>query len=474
MQAEDMEVPIINNLNDNGDRQRPKGKDVFKDQQKESESSMESPNLEFEYGDTDTLTAELSELYSYTEEPEFALNRDYFEEDFRSHARAGGGSSWWWRSRGECDGGWTRLEVTDRDKRLKVPEPSSTWLRALQFWGFRAPGDEGAGRAASTCLRRRTASRWSGAMRAAPPRPMESPSSSSKGRQSRRSAFVDSLKETVLPKKQPLVKQDSLTRITKGPFKNGLTGRRGRRNPEDTTCIEGRWTPGPLASSSSPPPPPPLRPPTERVNFPRASPPQSQYSCVLGLPHRAPSDAQVSQLRAWKQETATSSAEEPVLVSTLLRILNKLDQVETLEDHVRPILKRALKVKQAMMQPNVPGLRSRPSTWISARRPGTSRRRSAPAPRASVVQQPPLLPRTRTGLHARDNQLQERAGPALELPETSQYSYAEMWLEREVCLQPIQWEAAAESVMEGNGEGLEEEEEEEEGSESYMSLWEQF
>lgn len=32
-----MEVPIINNLNDNGDRLRPKGKDVFKDQQKESE-----------------------------------------------------------------------------------------------------------------------------------------------------------------------------------------------------------------------------------------------------------------------------------------------------------------------------------------------------------------------------------------------------------------------------------------------------
>lgn len=32
-----MEVPVINNLNDNGDRQRPKGKDAFKDQQKESE-----------------------------------------------------------------------------------------------------------------------------------------------------------------------------------------------------------------------------------------------------------------------------------------------------------------------------------------------------------------------------------------------------------------------------------------------------
>lgn len=35
-----MEVPIINNLIDNGDRQKPKGKDVFKDQQKESEVNL--------------------------------------------------------------------------------------------------------------------------------------------------------------------------------------------------------------------------------------------------------------------------------------------------------------------------------------------------------------------------------------------------------------------------------------------------
>ncbi|KAF3859542.1 hypothetical protein F7725_021941 [Dissostichus mawsoni] len=121
MQAEDMEVPIINILNDNGDRQRPKGKDVFKDLQKESESSMESPNLEFEYGDTDALTAELSELYSYTEEPEFALNRDYFEEDFRSHAR---GRRWIELKVEEQKTYVMRLldalEVTDRDKRLKV------------------------------------------------------------------------------------------------------------------------------------------------------------------------------------------------------------------------------------------------------------------------------------------------------------------------------------------------------------------
>ncbi|XP_061817359.1 striatin-interacting protein 1 homolog isoform X3 [Nerophis lumbriciformis] len=121
MQGEDMEVPLLNNLNDNGDRLRSKGKDVFKDQQKESESSMESPNLEFEYGDTDTLMAELSELYSYTEEPEFALNRDYFEEDFRSHDR---GRRWIELSADEQRAYVMRLlddlEVTDRDKRLKV------------------------------------------------------------------------------------------------------------------------------------------------------------------------------------------------------------------------------------------------------------------------------------------------------------------------------------------------------------------
>ncbi|CAG12134.1 unnamed protein product, partial [Tetraodon nigroviridis] len=81
----------------------------------------ESPNLEFEYGDTDALTAELSELYSYTEEPEFALNRDYFEEDFRSHAR----SRRWSElpleeQRAHVMRLLDALEVTDRDKRLKV------------------------------------------------------------------------------------------------------------------------------------------------------------------------------------------------------------------------------------------------------------------------------------------------------------------------------------------------------------------
>ncbi|XP_029616757.1 striatin-interacting protein 1 homolog isoform X2 [Salmo trutta] len=87
----------------------------------EMESSMESPNLEFEYGDTDSLTPELSEIYSYTEEPEFALNRDYFEEDFRSHVRR----RRWIELGQEQQRAYVMrlldaLEVTDRDKRLKV------------------------------------------------------------------------------------------------------------------------------------------------------------------------------------------------------------------------------------------------------------------------------------------------------------------------------------------------------------------
>ncbi|CAB1333736.1 unnamed protein product [Coregonus sp. 'balchen'] len=123
MQADEMEVPIINTINNNCNNQRPlpNGRDVFKNLLKDWESSMESPNLEFEYGDIDSLTAELSEIYSYTEEPEFALNRDYFEEDFRSHVR---GTRWielgQERQRAYVMRLLDALEVTDRDKRLKV------------------------------------------------------------------------------------------------------------------------------------------------------------------------------------------------------------------------------------------------------------------------------------------------------------------------------------------------------------------
>ncbi|NXI97875.1 STRP1 protein, partial [Psophia crepitans] len=81
----------------------------------------ESPDLEFEYADTDKWAAELSELYSYTEGPEFLLNRKCFEEDFRIHVRD---KKWTELDKNQhrthamrlLDG----LEVTAREKRLKV------------------------------------------------------------------------------------------------------------------------------------------------------------------------------------------------------------------------------------------------------------------------------------------------------------------------------------------------------------------
>uniref|UniRef100_A0A452TVK0 Striatin interacting protein 2 n=1 Tax=Ursus maritimus TaxID=29073 RepID=A0A452TVK0_URSMA len=48
------------------------------------QGSVDCPTLEFEYGDADGHAAELSELYSYTENLEFTTNRRCFEEDFKT------------------------------------------------------------------------------------------------------------------------------------------------------------------------------------------------------------------------------------------------------------------------------------------------------------------------------------------------------------------------------------------------------
>uniref|UniRef100_A0A7N8X6N0 Striatin interacting protein 1 n=1 Tax=Mastacembelus armatus TaxID=205130 RepID=A0A7N8X6N0_9TELE len=95
--------------------------DFTRNARKDSEGLSESPDLEFEYADTDKWAAELSELYSYTEGPEFALNRKCFEEEFRTHV-----SDKQWT---ELDAAQHRahamrlldsLEVIAREKRLKV------------------------------------------------------------------------------------------------------------------------------------------------------------------------------------------------------------------------------------------------------------------------------------------------------------------------------------------------------------------
>ncbi|XP_044144017.1 striatin-interacting protein 1 [Bufo gargarizans] len=104
-----------------GSPQPGKGREYNRNQRKDSEGCSESPDLEFVYADADKWAAELSELYSYTEGPEFQLNRKCFEDDLRLHVP---------------DKKWTELdvsqqrahamrlldglEVTAREKRLKV------------------------------------------------------------------------------------------------------------------------------------------------------------------------------------------------------------------------------------------------------------------------------------------------------------------------------------------------------------------
>ncbi|XP_068045424.1 striatin-interacting protein 2 isoform X2 [Anomalospiza imberbis] len=100
---------------------QPKGRELFRSQRKESEGSVDCPNLEFEYGDADGHGAELAELYSYTEEPELSHNRRCFEEDFYTQVPD---RRWLELDRAQqkayvmhlLDG----LEVVNRDKRLRV------------------------------------------------------------------------------------------------------------------------------------------------------------------------------------------------------------------------------------------------------------------------------------------------------------------------------------------------------------------
>ncbi|KAG9489814.1 hypothetical protein GDO78_005638 [Eleutherodactylus coqui] len=59
-----------------------------KGRRREPEGLQDGQSLEFEYNDADHMSAELSELYSYTEEPELTLNRRCFEERFRQGGEA--------------------------------------------------------------------------------------------------------------------------------------------------------------------------------------------------------------------------------------------------------------------------------------------------------------------------------------------------------------------------------------------------
>ncbi|GAB5568776.1 striatin-interacting protein 2 isoform X3 [Prionailurus iriomotensis] len=113
-----------------GKQTAPKGREAFRSQRRESEvtaktsplqGSVDCPTLEFEYGDADGHAAELSELYSYTENLEFTTNRRCFEEDFKTQVQ---GKEWLEleedAQKAYVMGLLDRLEVVSRERRLKV------------------------------------------------------------------------------------------------------------------------------------------------------------------------------------------------------------------------------------------------------------------------------------------------------------------------------------------------------------------
>ncbi|XP_036282610.1 striatin-interacting protein 2 isoform X5 [Pipistrellus kuhlii] len=104
-----------------GKQAAAKGREVFRSQRRESEGSVDCPTLEFEYGDADGHAAELSELYSYTENLEFTTNRRCFEEDFKTQVQ---GKEWLEleedAQKTYVMGLLDRLEVVNRERRLKV------------------------------------------------------------------------------------------------------------------------------------------------------------------------------------------------------------------------------------------------------------------------------------------------------------------------------------------------------------------
>ncbi|XP_043932132.1 striatin-interacting protein 1 [Protopterus annectens] len=99
----------------------PKGREYNRNQRKDSEGFSESPDLEFEYADAEKWSTELSELYSYTEGPEFLINRKCFEDDFHIHVP---GRKWLEldieQHRAHVMRLLDALDSTSREKRLKV------------------------------------------------------------------------------------------------------------------------------------------------------------------------------------------------------------------------------------------------------------------------------------------------------------------------------------------------------------------
>ncbi|XP_022098844.1 striatin-interacting protein 1-like isoform X2 [Acanthaster planci] len=82
-----MEVPMAGGLAAKRGGGLPKLRELLRRQRRDSDSQNDSPDLDFEYDDANKYKHEIAELYSYTEEPEFALCQKCFEEDFHSYIK---------------------------------------------------------------------------------------------------------------------------------------------------------------------------------------------------------------------------------------------------------------------------------------------------------------------------------------------------------------------------------------------------
>ncbi|EFA11227.2 striatin-interacting protein 1 [Tribolium castaneum] len=72
--------------NGNGKRGLPRLREIIRRQRQDSDGGgTDSPDLDFIYDDTDTHPNEIAELYSYTEQPELALNVKAFEDQMEQY-----------------------------------------------------------------------------------------------------------------------------------------------------------------------------------------------------------------------------------------------------------------------------------------------------------------------------------------------------------------------------------------------------
>ena len=58
----------------------PKFSEILRRPRGEAEITIDTPDLDFQYDDADSYAAEMAELYSYSEEPEFFANKKCFDE----------------------------------------------------------------------------------------------------------------------------------------------------------------------------------------------------------------------------------------------------------------------------------------------------------------------------------------------------------------------------------------------------------